>query len=111
MSLHKIYTGERGDGKWSWHIKVGDDIVASDASQGYNNEQDALHSLFGIFFGTWDESFLDAYARWQSYGGEQSNLPPEAESGPNVLTEQQLKSIAIPEDAPIVDDAGGVHPS
>lgn len=82
MSLHSMYAGQRGDGKWSWHIKVGDDIVASDAGQGYNNEQDCLHSLFGIFFADWDESFLDWYAKWQSFAGE--NPPeqsPETEEG------------------------------
>jgi hypothetical protein len=87
--------GQRGDGKWTWVIKVGDDVVASDANQGYENEKDCLHSLFGMFFGTWDESYLDLYEKWNSYGGEAQNLPPEAQQGPNVLVQTQEQRDAI----------------
>ncbi len=31
----------RADGKWAWNLKVNGRIVATDGSQGYENENDA----------------------------------------------------------------------
>lgn len=107
MSLHSVHVGERGDGKWSWTVKVGDDIVASDASQGYNNKQDCLHSLFGLWFGTWDESFLDFYTEWQSYAGEAYEVPPEAQAGPPV----NIQAPHPDADAPDYEAEGGHWPA
>lgn len=84
MSLHSIEAYQRDDGKWSWRVTVGDDVIASDASQGYERKKDCLHSLFGLWFGTWDESFLALYQEWQSYAGEAYEVPPEAQAGPPV---------------------------
>lgn len=78
---HSMETYQRADGKRGWRIKVDDDIVATDGGQGYNNEQDCLAGLFGNFFGTWDESFLELYEKWQKYAGSQYTVPPEAEAG------------------------------
>jgi uncharacterized protein YegP (UPF0339 family) len=93
-----MYVSQRADGKWQWQIKVGDDVVASDASQGYENKQDALHSLFLIFFGDWNETFLTLYADWQAYAGEAGSLPEGAEDGPPVRVNTSL---------PPVNDADG----
>jgi hypothetical protein len=78
---HSIETYEREDGKRGWRIVSGGDVVANDAGQGYNNEQDSLDALFGMFFGAYDDSFLELYQKWQSYAGEK---PPGSETGPNV---------------------------
>lgn len=32
---------KRADGKWAWNLKVNGRIVATDGSQGYENESDA----------------------------------------------------------------------
>jgi uncharacterized protein YegP (UPF0339 family) len=32
---------KRADGKWAWHLSVGGKIIATDGSQGYENENDA----------------------------------------------------------------------
>lgn len=101
MSLHHMEITERADGKHGWRITVGDDVVATDHGQGYNNEQDVLHSLFGLFLGTWDTSFLDLYAKWQSYEGEGYDLPEGAEEGVPVRIEDD----SLPEQ---FADAGAV---
>jgi hypothetical protein len=74
----------RQDGRYGWRINVGDDVVATDGSQGYENKKDALHSLFGVFFGDWDESFLTLYADWQAYHPDQYTKVPGTEDGPPV---------------------------
>lgn len=88
--LHHMETYEREDGKRGWRITVGTgenaDVVATDGGQGYGNEEDALSGLFGNFFGTWDESFLELYQKWQSYAGGQYSIPPEAKEGIPVHT-------------------------
>jgi hypothetical protein len=83
--LHSMETYTRADGKRGWRIVVGSgpnaDIVATDGGQGYETERDCLGGLFGLFFGEWNESFLDLYAKWQSYAGSQYSVPPEAQEG------------------------------
>lgn len=83
--LHHMETYKRRDGKYAWRITVGTgesaDIVATDGGQGYENEKDCLAGLMGNFFGTWDDSFLEVYQRWQSYGAAAYDVPPEAEEG------------------------------
>lgn len=32
---------KRVDGKWAWRLEVNDKVVATDGSQGYENEEDA----------------------------------------------------------------------
>lgn len=32
---------KRADGKWAWNLSVGGKIIATDGSQGYENESDA----------------------------------------------------------------------
>jgi hypothetical protein len=101
MSLHHVETYETHDGKTGFRIKVGDDIIANDARQGYNNRQDALHSLFGIWFGNWDESFLALYNEWQSYAGEGYEVPPEAQEGAPVHIPQKDSGTGEYADDPI----------
>lgn len=88
-NFHTMETYEREDGKRGWRIKVGDEVVATDGGQGYNNEEDALTGLFGVFFGTWDQSFLDLYQKWQGYAGQAQryDIPPEAQEGVPVRVE------------------------
>jgi len=71
-------------GDYRWSIWIGDPpVVLAYSGHGYANESDCLHSLFGIFFGTWDESFLANYGKWMKYSGEKVpyDLPPESTEG------------------------------
>lgn len=62
----------RADGKYAWHIiakgtegsAVPDQVIATDGSQGYENEHDALQGLFRVFFGAYDMSFLHFHKMW-----------------------------------------------
>jgi hypothetical protein len=73
--VHTIRDYEDAEGKWRWAIAVTPgtpagtepDVVA-DSGQGYANREDMLKSFFGIFFGTFDETFLALYGEW---------MPPE----------------------------------
>lgn len=82
---HSVETYEREDGKRGWRIKSGDDIVATDGGQGYNNEEDALTGLYNIFFGSYDTSFLELYQKWQDYAGQEtpSELEPYVRQAEN----------------------------
>jgi uncharacterized protein YegP (UPF0339 family) len=62
-------------GEWRWRIKIGDDIIA-DSGEGYTRERDALHGLFAIYFGAYDDSFLELYGKWQNYSGEEQIPDP-----------------------------------
>ena len=64
MSIHTFEPYKRDDGKHAWRVKVGDDIIATDGGQGYENKKDMLDAYFGMYFGTYDESFLELYAEW-----------------------------------------------
>ena len=90
MSVHSMEVYQRADSKWSWRVKVGDDVVASDASQGYERKRDCLHSMFGLWFADWNESFLTHYQEWQSYAGEAYEVPPEAQEGPPVRIQTSM---------------------
>lgn len=71
MSLHTINTYKDKQDQWRWSIAVTpgtpagtpEDVVA-DSGQGYANRKDMLNSLFGILFGSYDDSFLELYAEW-----------------------------------------------
>lgn len=89
MSLHRMELTEREDGKHGWRIMVGDDIVATEHSKGYNNTKDALDALFGIFLGTWDTSFLELYEKWQNYAGTSYDVPDGAIEGAPVHIEDK----------------------
>lgn len=93
QALRSMETYERADGKRGWRIKVQDDVVATDGNQGYENEYDSLNSLFGIFFGAWDSSFLELYNKWQEYAEQRGQETPE----PYVrLGENERGTIEIP---------------
>lgn len=80
-NLHNMeLTQELDTNDWRWRINMGANTVAV-ASEGYANEKDCLQAMFGLFFGTWDESFLAMYTKWQSYQGAQYDVPPEAQEG------------------------------
>jgi hypothetical protein len=66
--MHTVEPYKREDGKHAWRIKVGDDVVATDGGQGYENRKDMLQSFFGLYFGKYDESFMDLYDEWRPHG-------------------------------------------
>lgn len=76
FSGNKVETYIRADGKWGWRIvathgNLPDDIIATDGNQGYESESSLLNGLFSVFFGSYDESFLEAHKRWtQNRKGE-----------------------------------------
>lgn len=76
MSLHTVEDYKREDGKLGWRVTVGEGdnkkVVATDGGQGYENKKDMLQSFFGLFFGTYDESFLELYNEWKPDGGPQT---------------------------------------
>lgn len=72
MSLHTVEDYKREDGKLGWRVRVDDNIIATDGGQGYENKKDMLQSFFGLFFGTYDESFLELYNEWKPDGGPQT---------------------------------------
>lgn len=80
MSLHHVETYTDDVGETRWRITVGGEVVAV-SPDGYTDKRNALHSLFGIWFGNWDESFLTLYQEWQAYAGEGYEVPPEAQEG------------------------------
>lgn len=80
MSLHSVEHYVDDAGEHRWRIKVGDDVIAV-SPDGYTDKRNALHSLFGIWFGNWDESFLALYQEWQAFAGEAYEVPPEAQEG------------------------------
>ena len=57
MAKRVLFT--RDDGKWAWHLKVNGRIVATDGSQGYENEDDARSMADRIVGG----AFADAEKR------------------------------------------------
>lgn len=74
--IHKIETYIDQEGQHRWRILVTPGTPAgtepdnvANSGQGYANEKDMLNSLFGIFFATYDESFLELYAKWKPEDG------------------------------------------
>jgi hypothetical protein len=100
MSLHHVedYTDDAGETRW--RITVGDDVVAV-SPDGYTDRRNALHSLFGIWFGNWDESFLSLYQEWQAFAGEAYEVPPEAQEGAPVHIPQTSSHTGEYADDPI----------
>lgn len=85
MSDHKIECYQDARGEYRWRIRVGDDIVA-DSSEGYTDKRNALTSLFGIYFGQYDESFLELYGQWQAYAGVEAPPEPYVRTAPPAST-------------------------
>ena len=64
-----IQIGSEPDGKWFWTIREAESkkAVARGNSAGYETEQQALASLFSIFFGDFDsDNFMDLFNKWQA---------------------------------------------
>lgn len=82
-SDHTIESYKDASGEWRWRIWAGNkhDIVA-DSGQGYTRERDSLTALFGIYFGQYDESFLEVYGKWQSYAGVEHVPEPYVKVSP-----------------------------
>lgn len=79
MSIHTVESYKReGDNKLGWRVRVGDDVVATDGGQGYENKKDMLDAFFGMYFGTYDESFLELYAEWNPPVTEQDKADDKA---------------------------------
>lgn len=53
--------------EWRWRIRSGNGSIIADSGEGYKNKGDALHGLFTIFFGAYEDSFLNLYSEWQQY--------------------------------------------
>lgn len=102
MNGNKVETYKRKDGKWAWRItaqrgNLPDAIIATDGSQGYENESDALAGMFSVFFGTYDTSFLAAHKKWAALNGDapevyirqEPAVEPAVEPLPEAYTEAE----------------------
>jgi uncharacterized protein YegP (UPF0339 family) len=48
---------QRDDGKWAWHLKADNgNIIATDGSQGYNNEADARRIADSVIRGDYKDA-------------------------------------------------------
>lgn len=54
MAIRLVY--KRSDGKWAWNLKVNGRIVATDGSQGYENEADARDMADRIVSGEFSDA-------------------------------------------------------
>ena len=66
MTVKRIEITETPEG-FNWYIKDEDHVIANSFSASPTRHE-ALTSLFGIFFGDYDESFLTLYAEWNPDG-------------------------------------------
>jgi hypothetical protein len=57
-------------GGWTWKIMEDGDLTTKAIARGpsFNTKPEALASMFGIFFGDYDESFLTLYAEFNPDG-------------------------------------------
>jgi hypothetical protein len=74
MNVNHIETYLDG-GHHCWRILDEDNEVVADSDGGYATEHEALTSLFGIFFGDYDESFLVLYAKWNPEAQQDALFP------------------------------------
>lgn len=65
MSEHQIDVYQDVKQEWRWRIKTANGSILADSGEGYKNKADCLHGLYGLFFGSYDDSFLVYYAEWQ----------------------------------------------
>ena len=80
MTVHHIETYE-AQGKHFWRITTDDDkVLVADSLGGHDTKHEALKSMFGLFFGDYDESFLTLYAEWNP-DAQQGELFPAASVG------------------------------
>jgi hypothetical protein len=99
MSIHHVEVYVDAAGENRWRINVDDDIVA-DSGEGYKNRKDLLNSLFGIFFGTFDESYLTLYQEWNPEGNVEG-VPSSEVVGDDVgppSVEEQAGAVSDPVD-------------
>lgn len=75
MTIHQIQTYEDESGYNYWRIVAladtpsgpNDELapkLVADSGRSYQSRPEMLNSLFSIFFGDYDESFLTLYAEW-----------------------------------------------
>lgn len=102
MSEHAIDVYQDAGQEWRWRIKTENGSILADSGEGYKSKVDCLHGLYGIFFGSFDDSFLVYYAEWQEH--KDAN-PPDLGGAP--VAKLELDD-AI-DDTPIVggDDGPG----
>lgn len=67
--MHNIETKQDQHGKWHWRIVLynkilGAEFFIAESSEEYTTRKEMLNDLFGLFFGTYDDSFLTLYAEW-----------------------------------------------
>jgi hypothetical protein len=58
MSLHTINTYQDKQGQWRWNISV------TPGTPGGTPDDVVADSFFGVYFGTYDDSFLELYQEW-----------------------------------------------
>jgi hypothetical protein len=66
VTIKHIEVDETNSGFY-WCIKD-EDVIIANSSQNHPTRHAALTSLFSIFFGDYDESFLELYAQWNPDG-------------------------------------------
>lgn len=61
-----VQVENRGD-VWSWTIvkQIGDEQIVLATSTEHDDKKSCLASLFTLYFGAYDESFMDVYNDWQ----------------------------------------------
>jgi uncharacterized protein YegP (UPF0339 family) len=117
MSNHHVDCYKDDADEWRWRISVltptgGQADIVAGSSEGYKNKADCLHGLFGIFFGTWDETFLALYGEWMKSSGDHASytIPPEATEGVPVRIEPTKDADAPNYTAEMVMKPGEVKP-
>lgn len=74
MTVLTIETHQDAGG-YRWTI-INPDIGPIAGSNKFPTRHDMLKSLFGIFFGDYDETFLGLYAEWNPDEQQQALFPP-----------------------------------
>ncbi len=87
MTDHSIetYQDENGDHRWKIvqhypsrkHLGLPVDEIVAQSAVGYEDKNEMFKSLFGIFFGDYDDSFLSAYNEWHPEMGQVELIPDE----------------------------------
>jgi hypothetical protein len=101
-TVHQEY-----DGKWYWRI-LRDGLPLAASGELYDTEVECLRHFFAIFFGSYDESYVDLYRRWQTLSvgepvpesyihiKEQPAPGPKSEAdGPNYEYDADAKADAL----------------
>jgi hypothetical protein len=69
MTVHHIETYRDHTEKHFWRITDDEGELIADSLKGHETRTESLKSLFSLFFGDYDESFLTLYAEWNPQDG------------------------------------------